>query len=1155
MKKRLLTLALLLSVLLGVQAQGELSQWADPSSQYHVQTVVYARLTLDTENGAVDAYGNVNGEIGAFIDDELRAVVSVDRYVGETTIADIPAYIYALRVGGEQGVDEGKSITFKVKDANTGFIYPLELSTDAPVWNGDATMAPSEFITMSYRPTNYVGLAFKDNYPEEGITTRVGESLNIWDYMDLQFGRDPEFPTTRPDNLTIQWDVNGTFSDFLSIDEEGILTSYRTTPQSEDSGEYMPITYSGTVLQGWSGMDLSFQITILPPYVAVESISVPTITLYKGQGLYDITDYVVFNNGDSDPTYTDFSLSVEDPAFVNVRAPYVIPVEIGTAVVTITSRDPELGNNQISSSFEVKVISALESMTYPEDKIEYTINEGWERMNDYVLPLEFIWTTTEDGSSVVDYEDVSYTVVSANPDIVNVEAEEGEVGTIYHYTAVSKGQTTLTFTSVYDPSKQVVVPVYISKAVHGINITDVNGEDPFTKPTPVVTVAPGQQVTATARVFPEDADYSLINFRFVDANWGQLEKTEDDVIMGDVIVADGVATVTFTFNRLPEQEYYLQAVVDNDYMSEIVKIEVVQTVADIIVMNFEGEELADGDEMAIWYSGEEGDCYFFTEVLPEDATNKNLIITVEPESVISLQESDDFGHYFIIHSKGTANITFQSEDNPSIKKTITVHTFKQIMEMWVEMENDVLYNDESGSATLYIYPADADFDHENFVFESYGPYDGLEYVKVEADFNGSYVSQDYNAYVVPLTLLPEAIVDVSWLNIYCIPVDESVEVVPGYEVPISIYERLNFAPGWNWISLISGSTPLKGFADNLVEARSKTQLVYNDPVWGLFGELYEFNNSQAYKVDAVSVEPGVPIRLAVDNIYETSTPGYVEPAVIVPGWNWVSYPYEQDHMISEVFDAEEFAEGDIFLSKQSGLAVIKDGTWENDFRLLPNEGYMVYHNGDTTEVMLPNRYDIRYNEEEIPRVIARKAARRAAAESVWNYDGSQFANTMAIIAQLDMTDDASDYTIGAFVGDECRGEGKVVNGTAYITAMGEAGELISFRLYNKVTGKYADVTTQLMFGDIIGSINEPVLLGTAIPTDVDDVNVAQAIYLCGDVLNLGQYNGVATIMSIDGKVVATTTEASISVAQLPTGVYVVVIDGDNGRTVKKIVKN
>ena len=279
------------------------------------------------------------------------------------------------------------------------------------------------------------------------------------------------------------------------------------------------------------------------------------------------------------------------------------------------------------------------------------------------------------------------------------------------------------------------------------------------------------------------------------------------------------------------------------------------------------------------------------------------------------------------------------------------------------------------------------------------------------------------------------------------------------------------------------------------------------------------------------------------------------------GWNWVGYPYEYSYMASEVFDASQFAEGDIILSKESGLAALKNGVWENDFALNPNEGYMLYHNGEATTAALPGRFTMAQGNlatatSQDAGTYSTKAMSLGREASVWNFDGSRFANTMAIIGQLEMNDDASDYTIGAFVGDECRGEGKVVNGTAYITAVGEVGETVSFRLYNKWNGQYSNVTTKLEFSDIAGSVKSPVTLSAPAITGVDDVEMGNAsIYFNGNVLVLGQFNGVASIMTIDGRVAATTTEATISLDELPAGVYVVVIDSEEGRIVKKIAKN
>ena len=239
---------------------------------------------------------------------------------------------------------------------------------------------------------------------------------------------------------------------------------------------------------------------------------------------------------------------------------------------------------------------------------------------------------------------------------------------------------------------------------------------------------------------------------------------------------------------------------------------------------------------------------------------------------------------------------------------------------------------------------------------------------------------------------------------------------------------------------------------------------------------------------------------------------------------------------------------------------MKNGEWENDFELEPNTGYMIYHNGEETSANLPGRFDMPQGTfVAIERSIDNAANSTKSLTrngSVWNYDGSRFANTMAIIGKLEMNDEAEDYTIGAFVGDECRGEGKVVNGTAYITVAGDGGEEVSFRLYNKWNGQYSDVTTKLLFTDLAGSVKSPVTLNAPNLTGIDDVTMGgEGIYFNGNTLILGEFNGVATIMTIDGRVAATTTQSTISLDELPTGVYVVVIDCEDGRIVKKISKN
>ena len=82
---------------------------------------------------------------------------------------------------------------------------------------------------------------------------------------------------------------------------------------------------------------------------------------------------------------------------------------------------------------------------------------------------------------------------------------------------------------------------------------------------------------------------------------------------------------------------------------------------------------------------------------------------------------------------------------------------------------------------------------------------------------------------------------------------------------------------------------------------------------------------------------------------------------------------------------------------------------------------------------------------------------------------------MAIVAKIANLENPEDYTIGAFVGDECRGMGKVVkDGKMMINVAGKAGEVVSFRLHNEHSGEYIDLYTKVNYTQKAGSMKSPI---------------------------------------------------------------------------------
>jgi hypothetical protein len=395
------------------------------------------------------------------------------------------------------------------------------------------------------------------------------------------------------------------------------------------------------------------------------------------------------------------------------------------------------------------------------------------------------------------------------------------------------------------------------------------------------------------------------------------------------------------------------------------------------------------------------------------------------------------------------------------------------------------------------------------------------------------------------------LLDVSYDQGACEGLDAGINTI-NLSLEGSVKEKIDVTDGWNWISLMSGyaiPSEVEAFENGavLTEVRSQTELTYNDPVFGFFGTLEEMARGQAYKLDVAT-----PGSVIVDNFSPDYSRLYGNEAFsqeISPRWNWVGYPYEYQYWLSETYDATALAEGDMVITKDGDMAIIKDGEWTGDFRVKPNTGFMLYHNGDGVTLPMSARGDLYQGYWEgnaIPRTKGRDI-------SVWQYDGSRFPNMMAVVGQLNI-DNADDYTIGAFVGDECRGAGKIIDGLVLVSLAGEAGEEVTFRIHNEWTGEFFELKNVLGFTDIAGSLKNPVMLD--VPEEVTAIESVSTsgINFSGNVLNLGEYTGVATVTTVDGKVVAKTTESSIAVDNLPAGIYVVSINGGSKPIVKKIVK-
>lgn len=1129
MKNQFSTLVLMLvGMTAWAQSEQSGSGWTDPSNENHAETVVYVAIDC----GNYDLFYDESGgrayypELAAYIGDELREVVVADPSKSVSPQDKTP--IYTLRVGGT-AEDQDKEITFKIYDDRSGIIYPLTYEGEAITWTGDATSVyPSNYYTMTFTPATSIKLFDEAGSEVTQLSIRVNETKSLDNYYAKAYDAEGnEIEVETPGFWDIEYGPNRPYVQKIEAEDGSVqIKGMQVTPESEDTGENSYVQCAFYVV---GSLYVPVSVQVLPEYFPVTSIAIEDVNYYwKGYGRLGLSDdMVTYNNGDTYPTNPGVEIvSSSNEDVVTIVYEKTLNYErIGSSVITVAAIDDE----SVTTTFTVNVLSGLEAIRMDGDNTYfYNRYSSDEEIIDLLPTPLFDWITDESGAPVVgDNTDESYTMSSSDENVlVFRETEDAGLQAV----SLKKGTVTVTYTSNYDPTKSTKLTVVITQAPTNVAITQVGAVkiESNTPAEPIVDVAVGQEVTAVAQINPADADFESFMMMVTDAD-GMMPFNPEVVKAGEPIAkGDGTYEFTFTFSSIPDRDVYLQAVVDDQWRDQV-RLNVIQSVTGITPVP---------ETLTIWaYEEDFGQSIGTIEVtvLPEDAANKALTVTTSDNGVVSIDKGPSEGTYiYTVLGKGTTTITFTSEDNPSVSGTCVITVKKKVTSLQVEGLEEAVYNDGVPmNVTVTILPEDADYDLKKLsanvnLTEMYR--DDWEFINIEE------LSADNNA--VTYSVVGRSFCNYAGITFSYDASEQGAGDIVEHTAEISVREKIRLTTGWNWISIFSGSITVDEMSGTLEEARSQTELVIDDPVWGLFGNLYVMDKYQGYKVN---IKENADILDFVIQEFWFNEDGHVEDIELEHGWNWESYPYEYPYYVGDIFKAEQFNEGDQILSKNNGFVTLNNGIWEGSLDMLrPNQGYLIY---STTEVdnpvyiKMPNRYDLEQGTfEYLPQAPKRE-------HSVWSYDDSRFANTMPIIGQIDLKE-TQDYTIGAFVGDECRGEGKFVNGRAYITAAGEAGEVVTLRLYNTWTGEYIEVEGAVEFSDMAGSVKAPVRFNAG-TTAIDNLS-SNALTIQGHVATA---DGIIQVLDVQGKVVAEGFQR-IDFSHLGQGVYVV----KAGEASRKVIK-
>lgn len=371
---------------------------------------------------------------------------------------------------------------------------------------------------------------------------------------------------------------------------------------------------------------------------------------------------------------------------------------------------------------------------------------------------------------------------------------------------------------------------------------------------------------------------------------------------------------------------------------------------------------------------------------------------------------------------------------------------------------------------------------------------------------------------------------------------------------VGIGQRYMQKAGWKWASLYGGdvswNSPEYELGNVVEEIRSEDALLHNDPEYGYFGDLNRLEPGTCYKIKVKEEEPGLLNLRIYPGGYEDMRP-YRQ---IVPMWNWLGNPYQYDHDINSVFSTEDayankFNVGDRIVSKDDGFAEYNGEKWTGTLTTLrAGLGYMYFNAGS-------ENVDMEYlREGSMPQGTPVMNAPQHK-QSVWTYNSAPFADNMTIVADLGNDYSAERFTVGAFVGEECRGEGEMIDGKCFITVHADKGETISFKLHDAVSGEMRTINEQMPFAKMAGSLRAPQRLTVGgIVTGITAADIASSgiAVVDGQITVQGMDVADVIVCNASGAVVST---GETTVTGLPSGVYVVKVKTKDGKTVtKKLVK-
>lgn len=798
----------------------------------------------------------------------------------------------------------------------------------------------------------------------------------------------------------------------------------------------LPVTYDGEVKD--PGQPGNLRHLYLNELTSI-SLQSP-ITVNKGETI-DMMDYLtVTPTGAALPNNLKW-IDKKATDYVTMDGSMLTATAVtgSTAAATVTVQA-----GQMSATAQIIVVNPATALTIKDEYKTITVEKGdWQTLSE---ALDNAYTLTPADAT----DPVTWSV--ADNSIANYDYTTGQ------WTPLAAGTTTMTATihnADGSPRLTATLTVNVIVPLEAINVSrtsfDCNvGDDLTAFLHSLVSLSP-TDATDTGYWFQEADKLNLLTI------------TPDDASTTQTVIASKAGTA----------QLRVRSMTNWSIDSEIITITIHNPAKEISFIN-ETIHVTGFTGTAIDITRKVTDNIVFGPAGCDDVTLGRASYSVGNTNVVRvLGANNSVGYAITARAVGTSTVTvtFTWTDylalynNPesSAKGTHTVTgTFNVVVTAGLTSFAIALDREEMGkesTVTLTPSPADATFDPSLITYSYTLPPEVSNWQEADSQVtpddlivNSSGIATFSTTPPVPGTYMIEVYYDGNGMG--------SQEIQVG--MPVSLQS------GWQWITLTYGrldaSSMMKDLASDVIEVRSQYEEMFNDPNLGYFGPIASTGlyQDECYKI---KMERASSVVL-YDGDYKVD--GFGQN--LNDGWTWVANPYFFKRNLSHIIGTD----GDRIVSKESGFAEYDGTSWVGTLtQLEPGQGYLYMHDGNSDTIGFPCEFDMPFGDDT---TTGGSGAHAYRFESPWQYDASLFRDNMSIIAKAANADDMYIYNVGAFVGDECRGEGTLVEGKLFITVNGKVGETVSFRFYNATTGETFDAQETVTFRNAMGSLKAPVTL-------------------------------------------------------------------------------